>query len=754
MSPKPADDLRRSAEVRLVQMPPAAPEIAADELLHEFQVYQIELEMMNDEMRRALITLEEARDRYLDLYEFAPVGYFTLNSAGMIAEVNLTGASLLGEERGLLLKRRFAQFIAPEDRDEWHQEILRVALHGDRKSFELALQRTDGSRFQARLDCLPRIDSGKVPVLRVAVTDISERLLAEEELRIADIAFESREGMVVTDAQGTIVRANQAFCRLTGFSSNEVVGNTLALLKSDHHDEAFHQSLWSTLMREGHWQGEIWNRHKNGKIYAEWMNLDAVRAPDGRTTHYVGTLSDITRNDEAEAEIHRLAYYDPLTQLPNRRLLMDRLGQSLAAGSRSGRHGALLFLDLDGFKNINDTHGHGVGDLLLIEVTRRLHEVVREGDSLSRLGGDEFVVVLENLSAEAAEAAIQAESVGGKVLESLARPYQHAGREIHCTASLGIALFRGHDEAIETLFKQADLALYQAKGAMKNCLRFFDPAMQATMEERGALEKDLGMAVKRGQLQLHYQAQIDRARRIIGAEALLRWRHPKRGLVAPDVFIPLAEESGLIHSIGHWVLKAACAQIKAWAAHPATRDLRLTVNVSTRQFRQPGFVEEVRHVLANSGANPTRLKLEIAENLFADNVADITGKMQELKTLGIGFSMDDFGAGHSLLSYLKLLPLEQIKIDRSFVNGLVTDDNNAAIVQTLIAMGQAMGLKVVAEGVETEAQLEYLDQHDCAHFQGNVFSQALPLPEFEKLLDASPRKTRTRRSPRAPAATA
>ena len=225
-------------------------------------------------------------------------------------------------------------------------------------------------------------------------------------------------------------------------------------------------------------------------------------------------------------------------------------------------------------------------------------------------------------------------------------------------------------------------------------------------------------------------------------------------MIAPADFIPVAEESGLIHSIGHWVLKAACAQIKAWAAHPATRDLRLTVNVSTRQFRQPGFVEEVRHVLANSGANPTRLKLEIAENLFADNVADITGKMQELKTLGIGFSMDDFGAGHSLLSYLKLLPLEQIKIDRSFVNGLVTDDNNAAIVQTLIAMGQAMGLKVVAEGVETEAQLEYLDQHDCAHFQGNVFSQALPLPEFEKLLDASPRKTRTRRSPRAPAATA
>ncbi|MDP2433911.1 MAG: EAL domain-containing protein [Pseudomonadota bacterium] len=735
--PNRQDSLRSHAEARVGGTPTATPMRPAEELLHEIQVNQIELEMQNEELRRAQSTLEESRDRYVDLYEFSPVGHFTLSDTGLITEANLTGAALLGEERKRLLHRRFARFVTQEDRDVWQRKTLLVLMQGGERHFELALQRVDGSRFHAGIDCLLRTTGGKLPIIRIALTDISERKHAEEEQRIAAVAFESPAGMLVTDAEGTVLRVNLAFTRMTGYGAEEAVGKPLALLKSEHHDESFYQNLLATLKREKHWQGEIWNRRKNGKIYAEWMTLSAVASPEGMATHYVGTISDITQNVEAEAEIHRLAYYDPLTRLPNRRLLLDRLRQALAAGRRSGRRGALLYLDLDDFKKLNDTHGHDVGDLLLVEVTRRLHEAVREGDTISRQGGDEFVVMLENLGAEDDEAAIQAELVGEKVRAALALPYDLDGHEFHGTSSLGIALFHGHDESVETLLKQADIALYQAKGTGRNCVRFFDPAMQSALNERGALEADLRQAVSHGQLQLYYQAQIDRARRVIGVEALLRWRHPQRGLVAPDVFIPLAEDTGLILPIGHWVLNTACAQIKAWSGHAGTRDLRLAINISARQFRQPGFVDEVRQVLAETGADPSRLKFELTERLVFGNVADTIAKMEAFKEMGIGFSMDDFGAGYSSLSNLKRLPLEQLKIDRSFVNDLISGGNDAAIVQTIIAMGETLGLKVIAEGVETEAQLECLDQYRCATFQGYVFSRPVPLAEFEKLLEQS-----------------
>jgi diguanylate cyclase (GGDEF)-like protein/PAS domain S-box-containing protein len=593
------------------------------------------------------------------------------------------------------------------------------------------MQRADGSTFFAHLDCL-RL-AGAEPRVRIALSDISARRRAEEELRIAAIAFESQEGMLVTDTHGVIVRVNHAFTRLTGYRAEEAVGQTPALLRSGRHDKTFYGQMWQTLREKGYWQGEMWNQRKNGKVYAEWLTISAVKSPDGETTHYVGSFSEITQNKEAEAEIHRLAYYDPLTHLPNRRLLHDRLAQALASSSRSGHHGAVLFLDLDHFKNLNDTRGHAVGDQLLSEVAQRLQTGVREGDTISRLGdtisrlgGDEFVVVLEDLSAEATEAATQARLVGEKVRETLARPYDLEGREFHCTASLGITLFRDHEASVESLLKQADLALYQAKGAGRNCLRFFDSTMQAMVDELSALEADLRNALKLGQMQLHYQAQIDSARRVIGAEALLRWTHPQRGPVASDLFIPLAEETGLILQIGRWVLATACAQIKAWSGHVASRDLRLAVNVSARQFRQADFVAEVRQVLAETGADPSRLKIELTESLVIDNVADTIARMQALKALGIGISMDDFGTGFSSLSYLKRLPLDQLKIDRSFVDDLETDPNDAAIVQTIITMGRILGLNVIAEGVETEAQRERLEQYGCAAYQGFLFSRAVP----------------------------
>ncbi len=739
MSPKSTDPntLRTSAEARLEHMPPATPDRPAEELLHELEVHQIELEIQNEELRRTQAVLEESRDRYMDLFEFAPVGLFTLTSTGLIGEANLTGAALLGIERKRLLHSRFSRFIAAKHRDHWHQKLMHMLLHGGKHHSELAMQHADESAFAASLDFMSQSNGQTLPVVRIALADISERKRAEDELRIAAIAFESQAGMLVTDADGIIVRVNRAFTRLTGYSPEEATGNTLALFKSERHDDAFYQNLWSTLKKEKYWQGEIWIRRKNGKIYAEWMTLSAVGEPVGQATHYVGSISDITQNVEAQAEIHRLAYYDPLTQLPNRRLLLDRLGQALAASSRSGRHGAVLYLDLDNFKTLNDTRGHDIGDLLLIEVARRLHDAIREGDTLSRLGGDEFIVVLENLSTEANEAAAQAESVGEKVWQALGSPYELDGKAFHGAASLGIALFHGHDESLEALLKQADLALYRAKDSGRNCLRFFDPDMQSSLEVRNTLEADLRLALQRGQLQLYYQAQIDHARRVIGAEALLRWQHPERGLIAPGEFLALAEETGLILPIAHWVLETACAQLKTWAAHPATRELRLAINISARQFRQTSFIDEVKQVLERTQVDSKYLKFELTERLIVHNVADSIAKIEALQTLGIGCSMDNFGTGYSSLSDLKRLPLEQLKIDRCFVGDLANDSHNAAIVQTIITMGQTLGMNVIAEGVETEAQLECLNHYDCASYQGHVFSQAVPLAEFEHLLSAA-----------------
>jgi diguanylate cyclase (GGDEF)-like protein/PAS domain S-box-containing protein len=723
-------ELRAEAEAQAARDPPVeAPARAADELLHELQVHQIELEMQNDELRRVQVALEESRDRYLDLYELAPVGYLTLTLETRIAAINLTGAALLGEDRAELLNRRFSRFVTAGDADRWHRFFFNALQQRDRQSCELQMQRGDRSHFHVRLDCLR--PEGEASGVRVTLTDITERKRAEEELRIAAAAFESEVGMIVTDPQGVIERVNRAFTRLTGYRAEEAIGRTPAILSSGRHDKEFYQHLWQALLESGYWQGEIWNRRKDGKHEAEWLTISAVRAPDGSTTHYVGTFSEISRKKEAEAEIHRLAYFDSLTQLPNRRLLHDRMRQALAVSARSGHHGALIFLDLDHFKNLNDSRGHDIGDQLLVEAAQRIQSHLREGDTVARLGGDEFVVMLEGLSAGVREAAVQSDLVGEKLREALARPYDLGGHEFHCAASLGVALFRGHEKSVETLLRHADLAMYKAKSAGRNTLRFFDPAMQTSLDERSSLESDLRVAVGRGQLRLHYQPQMDGARHVIGAEALLRWEHPQRGLILPGQFIALAEETDLIRPIGQWVLEAACVQIKAWSATASTRALRLAINVSARQFRRPEFVDQVKQMLAQTGVDPTRLKIELTESLVIENVPDTIDRMQALKTLGVGFCMDDFGTGFSSLSYLKRLPMEQLKIDHLFVRDLASDADDAAIVQMIVTMGKTLGLDVIAEGVETEAQLERLREFGCSSYQGYLFSRPLPLADFD-----------------------
>ena len=738
MSKKPngPDQLRTKAETQFVRAPEKdrIPR-PAEELLHEFQVYQVELEMQNEELRQAQVELEESRDRYVDLYDFAPVGYLTLTRDAMIAEVNLTGAALLGIERKKLLQRRFVHFVAEEDSDRWSRFFVSVLQHGERQNCELVLKRDNGSIFHAYLDCLHIKGGNGKHSARIAFTDISERKKAEEALRIAAIAFESQEGIMVTDANSVIQRVNNAFTRLTGYSAEEAVGSTPAMLSSGRHDKDFYQCMWATLNEQKYWQGEMWNKRKNGKIYADWLTITAVAAPDGNITHYVGNFSDITSNPESSAEIHRLAYYDLLTQLPNRRMLLDRLRQALAASSRSKHYGALLFLDMDNFKNLNDTRGHYIGDLLLVEIAHRLNANVREGDTVARLGGDEFVLMLENLSEDIQEAAIQAGLVGEKVRDAVALPYRLKGLELWCTASIGVSLFYGHEASVDELLKYSDFAMYHAKKEGRNSMRFFDPEMQATLVERSALESDLRHALGRRQLRLYYQIQVDNERRAIGAEALLRWVHPERGMILPEQFIPLAEKTGLIVPIGLWVLQTACAQIRDWSGNPATSSLQLALNASALELRQPDFVEQVRQAISATGINPALLKIELTESLLVDNVSDTVAKMNALKALGIRFSMDDFGTAYSSLAYLKQLPLDQLKIDQTFIRDLGDNPSNAALVQAIILMGRTFGLDVIAEGVEVEAQLAFLNLHGCHAYQGYLFSRPLPLEEFEEFIE-------------------
>ncbi|MDD5383516.1 MAG: EAL domain-containing protein [Gallionella sp.] len=564
------------------------------------------------------------------------------------------------------------------------------------------------------------------------------KVLEEREtaLSVAAIAFEIEEGMIVTDRDEVIIRVNRVFTKLTGYSAEESIGKTLSLLKFDRQDTEFYSRMRESLHRDNYWQGEIWNRRKNGEIYPEWLTITAVVGTDGEITNYVCAFSDITERKEAEEKICALAFYDTLTQLPNRRFLLDRLQQALALSVRTGRQGALLFIDLDNFKSINDTQGHAVGDLLLVEVANRLQGCIREGDTTARLGGDEFVVLLEDLDTNEQIAATQAETVGEKICETIGHPYLINGHEHHSTASIGITLFRGPVKTMEEMLKRADVALYQAKADGRDTVRFFDPAMQTAVSARVALESDLRRAVsEQEQFLLYYQGQVDSSGRMTGAEALVRWRHPERGMVSPADFIPLAEESGLILPLGHWVMTTACQQLAAWATQPEMAHLTVAVNVSAKQFHLPTFVEEVLALIDYFGVDTAKLKLEITESLLLDNVDDIITKMTALKARGISFSMDDFGTGYSSLSYLKRLPLYQLKIDQSFVRDVLTDPNDAAIAKIIISLAKSMNLAVIAEGVETEAQRKFLELNGCHAFQGYLFSKPVPVKEFEQLVE-------------------
>ena len=655
---------------------------------------------------------------------------------GRFAYANQGFADIFGYESpaDIIGKVSVGELIVPEERAKVAENIRR-RMEGDVPEMRYSFTglRKDGQRVEVEVHGRRMEYEGKPAVIGV-ILDITERKHAEQQLRIAAAAFEAQEGMLVTDADQVILRVNEAFSAITGYSASEIVGQKPKILSSGQHDKAYFSAMWESIVKTGAWQGEIWNKRKNGTVFPEWISITSVKNPAGEVTNYVATFIDITERKAAESEIEYLAFYDQLTRLPNRRLLLDRLQQALVSSARSGAEGALLFIDLDNFKDLNDTLGHDKGDLLLKLVAERLSACVREGDTVARLGGDEFVMMIEGLSSVPEEAAAQSKLIGEKVLKSLNQPYPLANREHHSTPSIGVTLFSDQKNDIDELLKRADLAMYKAKQAGRNTLCFFDPDMQAAVAARTVMESDMRVGLRDGQFLVHYQPQVNNLGELTGVEALLRWQHPSRGLVPPAEFIPVAELSGLILPLGDWVLETACRQIVAWSGKAATAGLSMAINVSARQFRHPDFVSHVLAALGRTGANPSRLKLELTESLLLSDVEDVIAKMSALKERGVGFSLDDFGTGYSSLAYLKRLPLDQLKIDQSFVSDVVANSNDAAITGAIVALAHQLGLSVIAEGVETEAQRDFLIRHGCHAYQGYLFGRPVPIEELEWML--------------------
>jgi diguanylate cyclase (GGDEF)-like protein/PAS domain S-box-containing protein len=694
--------------------------------------------------RQREMQLRDSEERYRTVFQTCPDAVMISRlSDGVILDANQTLLDMAGYERNKFVGHTTTElgiWVNDGDRQKLVDELLRNTEFRD---FEVPFRRKNGETFWVRLDA-SLIEIGGIRCLLAFAQDISAAKEAKDLLTAAAEALRLSEERYRTAFQtsidaininrlndGKYIDCNQAFLDIMGYEREEVIGKTSLQLGiwADTRD----RTTMANLVREnGSCRSlEVQFKKKNGELFWGVMSASVMEV-DG-VPCILSITRDLSEVKAAQSEIRTLAYYDPLTGLPNRRLLLERLRQTLAAGGRSSRLHALLFVELDNFKMLNETIGHLTGDLLLMEVARRIVTCAREADIVSRFGGDEFALMLEDLSEIAEEAAAQAKTVAEKIQDSIGLPFLLEGRECITTASIGITVFGTDREGTSELIQEADIAIYQATSAGRNTIHFFSPALQTAVNARATLEEDLRQAIKDRQFLLYYQPLVARGR-LIGAEALIRWQHPTRGLVWPGEFIPLAEETGLILPLGDWVLKAACEQLAAWAGRKLSAHLSLAVNISALQFRQSGFVATVLSALERSGANPNQLKLELTESMLVENIEEVIAKMTELKAYGLSFSLDDFGTGYSSLAYLKRLPLGLLKIDRAFVRDMLVDATSGAIAQTIISLGRAMGLSVIAEGVESEEQRGFLAGLGCYTFQGFLFSPPLPLEQFDALL--------------------
>jgi len=624
----------------------------------------------------------------------------------------------------------FLNAVHPAD-VEAVRNAMSAALAGPSEGYDIVHRVVwpDGSeRFVRDRAAVMRAGDGRALSMIGTTLDVTEQVRAEARLRQAASVFSStEEGVVITDPGGVIIDVNPAFTEITGYSRAEAIGKNPRILRSDRQDAAFYAALWQSLNATGRWQGEIWNRRKSGEIYPEWLTINAVRDEDAQLVNYVAVFSDISGIKQSQAQLAHLAHHDPLTDLPNRLLFHDRLGHALSRADRDGSQLAVLFIDLDRFKHINDSLGHLAGDGLLQEVARRLTGAVRKEDTVARMGGDEFTLLLEDLR-RPEDAAVLAR----KLLEALGDPYAIAGRELFVTASVGISLYPRDGRSAEELVRNADAAMYQAKDAGRNGYHFYTPELTAAALQRVHLEADLRRALGRGELVVHYQPQIELGSgRLIGAEALVRWRHPEQGLIAPDRFIHLAEDTGLIIELGELVLRAACRQAMDWLASGVPIE-RIAVNVSAQQVQRSDFVGTVRDVLADTGLPPRHLELEVTETFIMGQAEEGIRALHQLREMGVRLAVDDFGTGYSSLGYLKRLPIHMLKIDRSFVSELHGDSEDLAIAKAVIALGRTLGLQVIAEGVEHDDQAGLLLAEGCHYAQGYLFGRPLEGADFAR----------------------
>jgi diguanylate cyclase (GGDEF)-like protein/PAS domain S-box-containing protein len=704
--------------------------ISNDELLQSLHDHQIELEMQNEELRSAHIALEESRTRYLSLYEFAPVGYLTLTREGLIVEINLTGATLLGMERNQLINHRFSALVANKDGDRWHLFFQHLIQDNFEHDFELELHRGDNSLFDAQLHCKLITDDEKLPTIRITLTDITQRKRIDLVLRIVSSAFDSHGPMVICNADKIILQANKAFIDATGYTLEEIVGQNINLFKSDHHDEAFYVDMWATLNQSGTWQGEAWDRHKSGEVSPKLLTMSVVKDANNVITHYVGSFIDIADQKLAEEKIKHLAFYDSLTQLPNRCLLQERLKYSIEMARRENKPLALLMLDLDRFKAVNDSLGHMAGDELLQQVAARMTARLRNVDMVSRLGGDEFIVLLDDI-AHPDDAA----RVSEEIISDLSKPFNLTqSDDVRIGVSIGISLYPQHGCTPETLLDHADAALYQAKDQGRGCFAYFSEELTRAAQERIALEVRLRRAIEQEELHMLYQPQIDIiSGRIIGAEAFVYWQDPINGLIPPLGFIAIAEESHLIVEIGEWVLRETCTQAKQWL-DSGLLPITMAVNVSPHQFRRSDINTLVASVLQKTGLPAGQLELEITESGLMENSDLALDILNNLRHQGIRLAIDDFGIGYSSLARLKYFPVDVLKIDRSFIEKIPFNKDDMEIATTIVAMAHTLGFKVLAEGVETVEQLNFLREKGCDAYQGYIKNRPLSAQAFAKLL--------------------
>lgn len=696
------------------------------------------------EKYRAIEALRRADERFRRTFKLIPNPLTLQTKEGVMLDCSDAFCAISGFSREEIIGRNTQElgiWINPEERNVMREQLLR---NGQVDNLEFQLRRRDGEMRVMQISAR-YLTTEPEPILLAVAHDITARKQAEEAVResvlhtqaILDNMF---DGVITINTKGTIESFNKAASHIFGYQQDEVLGGNITLLMPSHyksqHETHLKQHEGSLNGQELNILREVEGQRKDGEVFPMSISITKILRA-GKTT-FVGVIRDISQQRRDEEEIYRLAFYDPLTNLPNRRLLYDRLQQAIHTSCRTDQHGALMFLDLDHFKQLNDSLGHDLGDILLQQVASRLQACVREGDSVARMGGDEFVMLIEALSVYPNEAASQAETIAHKVLASLSQPYRLREHTYVITPSIGIVVFLHQEETFDELLKKADVAMYQAKTAGRNNARFFDPTMQAAVSVRVALEKSMRLALEQQEFLLHYQFQVDSHGTPTGVEALVRWHHSEHGMVSPASFIPLAEETGMILTLGQWVLETACAQLVEWSKTPETANWTMAVNVSVSQFAQPNFVANVAKALKKTGANPHLLKLELTESMLAKDVEDVIVKMFEIKALGVTFSLDDFGTGYSSLSYLKRLPLDQLKIDQSFVRDLFTDANDATIARTIIALGHSLSLSVIAEGVETIEQRNALAEMGCDAYQGYYFARPVTADNLSQVLHKMP----------------